>query len=186
MTRRRRHWRLWSRKCPWLRWCGYWRLLAAGHRADRQLVSPGPVPRWTLDTRRYLRSATGPLVVRRGSGNLTPPHTGVVSHTGTSTWPRVTAVTPSGAPLHAAPQDTRARISDSLFGDVQLDTEREGVNSFSSDIFFDLKNAQTESHQQQRTPVNLSHQFGPMMEIKKMCLHPREMFNTQNSCEQYN
>ena len=49
MTRRRRHWRLWSRKCPWLRWCGYWRLLAAGHRADRQLVS-GPRPGAEVDT----------------------------------------------------------------------------------------------------------------------------------------
>ena len=156
MTRRMRHWRLWSRKCPWLRRCGYWRLLAAGPRTDRQLVSGAPWWRpparcrgghWTHGAISDL--PPGPLVVGQGEGEPDPLlyHTGVVSHTGTSTWHRVTTVTPSGAPLHAAPQDTRARISDSLFGDVQLDTEREGVNSFSSDIFFDMKNAQTESLQ---------------------------------------
>ena len=36
------------------------------------VAAPGPVPRWTLDTGRYLRSATGPLVAGRGEWEPDP------------------------------------------------------------------------------------------------------------------
>ena len=74
---------------------GYWQLVTGltGSWCPVPVVAaPGPVPRWTLDTRRYLRSATGPPCGGAGGVGTWPPP---VSH-----WCSVTHWHQHLAPCH--------------------------------------------------------------------------------------